>query len=171
MNVKNAQKGDKQAFMNLIDKYQDDIYRTALIYTKNQDDALDIAQETAFRAYSKINSLKNPQFFKTWLIKITMNAAIDLLRNKKKVTHIKPEYTDFISTEDGDIPLSMTLKEIVNKLNEREKSVVLLKYYFNHTFQEIATVMDVPIGTTKSILYRSLQKMRLEMKEDDIYEK
>jgi RNA polymerase sigma-70 factor, ECF subfamily len=166
--VKKAQSGDRQAFIKLIEEYQDDIYRTALIYTKNQDDALDIVQETAFRSFSKIKSLKSPQFLKTWLMKITINAAIDLLRDKKKVIHLKPEYTEYIGTEDGDIPLSITLKEVINKLDEREKCIILLKYYFNHTFKEISEIMDIPLGTIKSTLYRALQKMRLEMKEGDI---
>lgn len=89
--------------MKLIEEYQDDIYRTALFYTKDQDDALDIVQEAAFRSFSRIHTLKNPQFFKTWLMKITMHAATDLLRKKKKVVHLKPEYTEYIGAEEGEI--------------------------------------------------------------------
>lgn len=67
--------------------------------------------------------------------------------------------------------MSVTLKDVINNLDERERAIILWKYYSDYTFEEISTIMDIPLGTTKSILYRALTKMRLDMKEDDVCEK
>lgn len=168
--VKKARKGDKAAFMALIEAFEDDIYRTAYVYVKNENDALDVAQETAARAFSRISSLKEPEYFKTWLIKITINASIDLLRSKKKIVQLEPEYYESIEKQDENIPLSLTLRSLLEELTEREKGIILLKYYHGHTFTEISTIMEMPAGSIKSVLYRALHKMRYQMKEEDIYE-
>ena len=95
---------------------------------------------------------------------------IELVRKNKKVVQLKPEYEEFIGSEDEDIPLLITLQELLEQLNEDEKSVVILRFYENYTFKEIAELLDMPLGTAKSILYRALSKLRKEFKEADICE-
>lgn len=67
-----------------------------------------------------------------------------------------------ITEENENLPLALTLQDLIEKLLVEEKSVVLLRFYKNHTFKEIAEVMDIPLGTAKSILYRALRKLRTE---------
>jgi RNA polymerase sigma-70 factor (ECF subfamily) len=167
--VERAKKGDKRAYLKLFQNYEEDIYRVAYVYVKNQNNALDIVQDTACKSFSQIKNLKNPEYFKTWLIKITINAAVDFIRKEKKVIHLKPEHTELISTLDSDLSTKITLNDLMNKLNENEKSIVILKFYYNHTFNEIADLLELPIGTIKTILYRSLDKMRRGVKKEDIY--
>ncbi|MTI80848.1 MAG: sigma-70 family RNA polymerase sigma factor [Firmicutes bacterium] len=160
--VKKAQRGDDKAFLKLFQKYEEDIYRMAFVYVKNKDDALDVVQEVAYQSFKKIGTLRNPEFFKTWLLKITINYAINLINKNKKVVHLKPEYQDIIGAEGEDIPLNISLKDLIDDLKEEEKSVVLLRFYHNHTFKEIAELLNMPLGTAKSILYRALKKLRKE---------
>ncbi|GIN71888.1 DNA-directed RNA polymerase sigma-70 factor [Bacillus sp. J14TS2] len=167
--VKKAQKGDEKAYLTLFQHYQVDIYRIAYVYVKNQEDALDIVQETAYKSFSKIKTLKNPEYFKTWVIRIAMNTAISHLRKGKKIVHLNPEYADMFAADEKDVSLQMTLKDLIESLNENEKSVVLLKFYVEHTISEIADVLDMPLGTVKTILYRSLDKLRKQVKREDIY--
>lgn len=77
--MKKAQKGNDEAFLKLFQEYEKDIYRTAFVYVKNQEDALDIVQETAYRSFKSIKDLKEPKYFKTWLIRIAISCAIDIL--------------------------------------------------------------------------------------------
>lgn len=165
--VKKAQKGDDKAFLKLFQQYEKDIYRMAYVYVKNENDALDVVQEVAYKSFKKMNTLKYPEYFKTWLIKIAITCSIDSVRKKKKVVQLKPEFNEFIEAEDEDIPLSITLQELLNALNEEEKSIVLLKYYEGYSFQEIAELLDMPLGTAKSLLYRALGKLRKQLKEAD----
>jgi len=142
----------------------------AYVYVKNKDDALDVVQEVAYQSFKKINTLKTPEYFKTWLMKITMNCATNVVRKNKKVVHIKPEYEEFIGTENEDISLSISLKALIEALEEDEKSIVLLRFYQNYTFKEISEVLEIPLGTAKSVLYRAMDKLRKQFKEGDICE-
>lgn len=171
--VKKAQKGDDKAFAKLFQQYEVDIYRMAFVYVKNKEDALDVVQDVAYQSFKKIDTLKNPEYFKTWLMRMTINCAINVIRKNRKVVQLKPEYVDVVGVTDADedIPLSLSLQELLDALNEDEKSVVLLKFYHEYTFQEIAELLQMPLGTAKSITYRSLGKLRKELKGDDLIER
>lgn len=142
----------------------------AFTYVKNQNDALDVVQETAYRSFKKIDTLKNPEYFKTWLIKIAINCAIELVRKNKKVIELKPQYEEFIGFEDEDIPLTVTLQDLLEQLNEDEKSIIILRFYQEYSLKEIADLLNMPLGTTKSVLYRALIKLRKKFKEVQICE-
>lgn len=168
--VKRAKKGDKSAFLSLFQEYEKDIYRMAYLYVKNKHDALDVVQETAYRSFKKISTLKNPDVFKTWLIKIATSCAKDMLRKKKKVVHLNPEFTDIIDSSDKDLPLSLSLQNLLGTLNESEKNIILWKYYYGYTLQEISEIEGTPLGTVKSVLYRSLARLRKQIRRADMYE-
>ncbi|WP_214483186.1 sigma-70 family RNA polymerase sigma factor [Bacillus sp. SM2101] len=168
--IKKAQKRDDKAFLTLFEFYQEDIYRIAYVYVKNKNDALDVVQEVAYRSFKKIDTLKNPKYFKTWLIKIAINCAIDLARKNNKVIQLEPEHEEFIGSEDGDVSLSVTLEELLNQLNEDEKSIIILKFYQGYSLKEIADLLKIPLGTAKSVFYRALHKLRKEFKEAQICE-
>ena len=157
--------------MKLFQKYEEDIYRMAYLYVKNQDDALDVVQEVAYQSFKKLDTLNKPEYFKTWVIKITISCAINLIKKNKKVVQLKPEYEEIMGTEDEDIPLTLSLKNLIDDLEEGEKSAVLLRFYYNYTFKEIAELLDIPLGTAKSVLYRALKKLKNEyLKGDGVYE-
>jgi RNA polymerase sigma-70 factor, ECF subfamily len=142
----------------------------AFTYVKNQNDALDVVQETAYRSFKKIDTLKNPEYFKTWLINIAINCAIELVRKNKKVIELKPQYEEFIGFEDEDISLSITLQDLLDQLNEGEKSIIILRFYQEYSLKEISDLLNMPIGTTKSVLYRALIKLRKKFKGAQICE-
>jgi RNA polymerase sigma-70 factor, ECF subfamily len=167
--VKKAQRGNEKAFLTLFQEYEEEIYRIAYIYVKNQNDALDVVQETAYRSFKSINNLKEPKFFQTWLIKIAINCAMDILRKRQKVISFKPRLEELISEEaKEDIVLEITLRDLIQLLSEEEKSVIILRFYQDFTINEVAGTLDIPLGTAKTILYRSIKKLRHELKGDDV---
>ena len=170
--VKEAQQGNDNAFLKLFQEYENDIYRTAFVYVKNQEDALDVVQETAYRAFKSIKNLKEPKYLKTWIIKIAISCSIDLLRKQKKVVELKPEVEKELSSKDEkDLSLSMTLDDLIQLLNETEKKVIILRYYFDFTIKEVSETLNIPLGTAKTILYRGLNKLRKELNGDELYER
>jgi len=170
--VKEAQQGNDHAFLKLFQEYENDIYRTAFVYVKNQEDALDVVQETAYRAFKSIKNLKEPKYLKTWIIKIAISCSIDLLRKQKKVVELKPEVEKELSSKDEkDLSLSMTLDDLIQLLNETEKKVIILRYYFDFTIKEVSETLNIPLGTAKTILYRGLNKLRKELNGDELYER
>lgn len=154
----------------LFQQYQEDIYRISYAYVKNKNDALDVVQEVAYRSFKKIETLKNPEYFKTWLIKITITCSIDFIRKNKKVIQLDSVHEKFIGSVDEDASFLITLQDLLDQLNENEKSIIILKFYQGYSFKEIAELLKMPLGTTKSVLYRALNKLRKEFKEVDMCE-
>lgn len=167
--VKKAQKGNDKAYLMLFQQHEESIYRMAYVYVKNKDDALDIVQEVAYHSFKKISTLEKPAYFKTWLMKITINCALNVLNKNKKVIPLNQDYEVLAGAEDEDIVLSLSLSELMDSLHEDEKSVILLKYYEDRTLKEISEILDIPLGTAKSILYRGLEKLRKNFKEAGNY--
>lgn len=169
--VEKAQKGNDNAFLALFQKYEEDIYKIALVYVKNQNDALDVVQETAYRSFKTIKNLKEPKYFKTWLIKIAINSSLDFLRKQKKVIQLKPKLEENLSGDvNEDIDQEMTVRDLIECLSEEEKSVIILRFYEGMTFKEISETLDIPLGTAKTFLYRALDKLRNNLKGDGFYE-
>lgn len=168
--IRRAQKGDDQAFLELFQEYEKDIYRIAYVYVKNENDALDVIQEVAYRSFKNIATMKQPEFFKTWLIKIAITCSIDLVRKSKKIIQLNPKHEQHFDSKDEDVSLSITLRDLLERLNEEEKSIVILRFYEGYSFKEIAQLLDIPLGTSKTIFYRAIGKLRNEFKEADFCE-
>lgn len=167
--IKKAQKGNEKAFLKLFQMYEADIYRMAFVYLKNEEEALDIVQETAYKAFDKIESLKEPAYFKTWLIKIAISSSLNRLKRLEKIVPMQNEYINYMQFEQDDPTVKVLLQQILEELTSEEKGIVLLKYYEGYTFQEIADTLQIPLGTVKSILYRALKKLRVQVEEADFY--
>ena len=168
--IDKAKKGNKNAFIACTQPYEADIYRMAFVYMKNEHDALDVMQEAIIKAYESLDTLREPDYFKTWLIRIVINCCISKLKLAKKVVHIEPKQVDLWQVSDHDIPLKVTLETLINDLSLEEKNVVLLRFYQGYTFEDISDVLEIPLGTAKSLLYRALKKLRLQIEEVDFYE-
>ena len=131
--LKKAQRGDEKALEELFFMHEASLYRIAFLYVKNEEDALDVMQEVAYRTFKNIKSLKNIEYFKTWITKITMNCAIDYIRQKGKVLSLEREWIENIEqiseTQEKEIILRTTVEDLMNVLEVEEKSVIVLKYY------------------------------------------
>ncbi|WP_331000808.1 RNA polymerase sigma factor [Radiobacillus kanasensis] len=168
--LKKAKKGNDKAFLKLFQKYEKDIYRVAYVYVKNSNDALDVVQETAYKAFKNIHTLQEEKYTKSWLIKISIRNSIDLIRKNKNIVPLYRDSTDIPQKEDVDLTLSLSLQDLLHKLNETEKTIILFKYYGGYSFKEIAELENLPLGTVKSILYRALEKCRKQVRREDLYE-
>jgi RNA polymerase sigma-70 factor (ECF subfamily) len=162
-----AQQGDDDAFNHLIDEYKSLLYRTALAYVRNEDDAIEIVQTTVYKAYLSITRLKEPAYFKTWLTRILINCAVDYIRNKKRVIPFA-DISDSRTTSLQDGFENEELHDSIQKLDEKYKTVVILKYFHDLTHEQIAEILNCPVGTVKTRLHRALQTLRMDLKEECI---
>lgn len=167
--IQKAQRGNDKAFLKVFQYYEADLYRMAYVYVKNPDDALDVVQEVAYQAFKKIGTLREPKYVKTWLVKITMNCALNLMKQRQKVIQLKPDFDETVGVEEQDVALTLTLADVMETLCEEEHSIIVLKYYQDYTFQQISDLLELPIGTVKSTLYRAVEKLRNGLKEADYY--
>lgn len=165
--VKLAIKGNEKAFEYLMDINKEMLYRTAFAYVKNEQNALDILQETVYKAYISIDKLKEPKYFKTWLTKILINTAISFIKKNKKIVYITDDITNNSNYYESDIVNEkLDILSSIEKLDEKYKTIIILKYFQDLTLTEISEVLDCPIGTVKTYLNRALNKLRFFMNEE-----
>ncbi|MFS0781050.1 sigma-70 family RNA polymerase sigma factor [Bacillus sp. 1P06AnD] len=155
--AKRAVKGDQDAFLALLQLHKKTLYKTALAYLRNENEALEALQEVTYRAYIHISSLREPAFAKTWLLRIMMNYCHDHARNKKRVV-INEQLANSLA---GDVSYEhMELLDAMEALDKRSQEVLSLKYFQDLKIAEIARLLDRPEGTIKTWLNRALQSLR-----------
>lgn len=127
---------------------------------------MDIVQEAVYKAYVKKNNLKQPEYFMTWITRILINCAIDFLKKSKKITNFDENFNEADEnkvTPEEIIDLYSALKD----LDERSKTIVVLRYFEDMTLKDISNVLDLPLSTTKTILYRTLSELKIKLEEND----
>jgi len=163
--VHKARKGDAAAFEELIKFCQEKLYRIAYSYVNNRDDALDIVSESVYRAYVNLRTLKNPSYFNTWIIRIVINQSINFINKNRRVVlkediGLNTGSQDSIKTDE-----TIDLYAAMDKLDDNQKAVVILKYFEDLTITQVAEIMERPVGTVKTYLHGALKNLRLELKE------
>lgn len=149
----------------ILDSYES-MYRIAFTYVKNVDDTLDIVQDSAYKAIKYSESVKKEQYIETWIYKIVINTAIDFMkRNKREILTEIPEELGHPSTLDTYKDFDML--QALDILNEKERAVILLRFFEDKKLEDIALILNMNLNTTKSLLYRSLKKLKVELNERD----
>jgi RNA polymerase sigma-70 factor (TIGR02954 family) len=151
-----AKKGNAEAFTTLMSSQQERLYRIAYAYLHNEADALEAIQETTYRAFNKINKLKDPALFSTWIIRILLNYCSDERKRNQRFSSKEalPESSSLDHTEDFD------LTSALGELDSACKQVIILKYYEGFTLTEIGLILESPTGTIKTRLHRALEQLR-----------
>ena len=167
--VKKAIKGNDKAFIILMNQCKEQIYRTAFAYVKEEEMALDIVQEVVCRAYKSIENLKEPKFFNTWIMRIAINISTDFYNKKIKVVCMEQdELISKMEVKHDDNDVRLFLMESLDNLEEKYKKIIILKYFDDLTFKDIAEILSMPESTVKTNLYKGLSILRNDMKKEII---
>ncbi|WML37408.1 sigma-70 family RNA polymerase sigma factor [Clostridium sp. OS1-26] len=158
--IKLAKKGDKAAFVRIIEENKASMYRVAISILNNEQDVEDAFQNTIIKAYEGIGSLKKNQYFKTWLIRILINECNAILRSNKKIVHVE-EFDDKASNDFSNLELT----NAVNSLDEDLRVVTTLFYFEDIPQKDIANILSIPEGTVRSRLSRARNKLYEMLKE------
>ncbi|MBO5278653.1 MAG: RNA polymerase sigma factor [Lachnospiraceae bacterium] len=145
----------------LLDNYQK-YYRLAYSYVKNEADALDIVQESAYKAMKNCGGLKEEAFADTWIYRIVVNTALDFLRSSQRQAESVEEYLEEEqSVEEGyeKADIMATLSTLATK----DRSVLILRYFESFKLEQIAEMTGESLSTVKSRLYRAQEKLRLKL--------
>ena len=164
--VKRAIKVDRDSFEQLINIYFDRLYKEAYLRCKYEEDAKEIVQETIYKAYRNIKTLKEPQYFKTWISRILINVANDYLRNKGMVDLELDEtsYVKEVVIEDK-IEIKIDLYNAIDELEDKYKDAVILRYIDDLKIEDISKILDRPVNTIKTHLRKALKDMKKMLKE------
>lgn len=157
--VNRIKKGELEYLLTWVNDRKDKLYKISWSYVYSHDDIEDIFQNTIIKVYENINSLKEIRYFETWFIRILINECKQNLRNRKReVLQENIQYSDF-HTDDYNF-----FQEI-DSLDDKYKEVIILKYISGYSQDEISKILNIPIGTVKSRIYRGLRDLRILLKE------
>ncbi len=174
--IERARKGDRQAFAVLVERYQRRVIGIAMAVVHNQDDAMELAQETFIRAYEHLPKFESRSSFSTWLYRIAANLAIDWRRRQghhvvlhgeeaeAEIRKVASDTTDsFGAIARGE--LAESVKTALEGLTPEHRAVILLREVEGLSYDEIADVLNVPRGTVMSRLHYARNRIRAIIKD------
>lgn len=156
----------EKEFTTLILENKESFYRIAYSYVRNQQDALDIVQESIHKALIHINTLENQVSLKSWFYKIIVNNSLDFLRKHKRLTIVDDNVMEGLANGREDKYQNLDLQEAIDQLPDKYKTIIILRYFEDMKIEEIAKVIDENVNTIKTRLYRALKILRVELDED-----
>lgn len=142
------------------------LYRLAFTYVKNPDDAMDIVQESVYKAIANAAEVRRVDTIKGWLCRITVNTALDFLRRRAREVPAEqlPEEGREDTYQDTDVLRSLDI------LDKRERLVIVLRFFEDMKLQDIAGITGENLNTVKALLYRSLKKLKIHLTEGESLE-
>lgn len=155
--VKKVQKGDSEAFIQLIQQYELILYRTAKRLGLKDEDIADLLQETVMTAFEKINTLKKGQYFNTWICRILLNNCYRFMKKNKPLAAMDEAVLNNLSHEDF---LSMELDDALNSLDDNHRIALTLYYVNGFTTKEISEFLHESEGTIKSRISRAKKQLK-----------
>ncbi len=174
--VEAARTGDRQAFGQLVEAYQQRVYSLAFGIVRNREDAWDVAQEAFVKAYRSLDRFQGNSAFYTWLYRITYNLSIDHLRakNRREMVDISENRKmEKVLAESGQNrmdaqpekmadrkELSRVLKDAMAKLSDKHRAIIVLREVEGLAYEEMAEVLGISKGTVMSRLFHARQNLK-----------
>lgn len=166
-------KGRQAAYTELVKRHQDRLFNTVLRLLDNAEDAQDVVQEAFFSAYQSLGSFKGDALFFTWLYRIAVNAAISMKRRKKVWVSLDIGSQNELAMEPVDRSAECqpgdslerqeeeeVLQSALNRMSPEHRSVIVLKDIEDMRYEDIAEILQVPVGTVRSRLHRARLELR-----------
>ena len=177
--IQRALGGEQDAYQALLGRYQKTVFHIVIKIIRNSDDAQDLVQETFMRAFNTLESYRSEFRFSTWLCKIAANCSIDYLRKKK----IKAYSMDKpFQTKNGTVEVELedkganpeehllrkqkiiSIEEAIQSLPPKYKQVIVYRHHDDKSYEELARIMGIPIGTVKARIFRARELLKKKLK-------
>lgn len=176
------QQGDESAFNEIVRRHQGRVFGVAYRITTNREEALDVAQEVFVKVYRKVNTWRPRSGFLPWLMRMTVNQAIDATRRQKRHRHApldegyqRGSGTEPIEPSTDDTARDVRAQEILERvqgsmavLSPSQRAVFAMRHFEGMQLAEIAEAMGCTVGSVKVHLFRALKKLQQELR--DLYE-
>lgn len=180
--IQRARKGDQEAFAALVTEHQRYIYNLALRVLKNEEEALDLVQEAFVRAWTALPNFRGQSQFRTWLYRIVTNLCYNRLPNLRRSLHelgddVLAEIPETAAAFDNPAhglesrELRSYLHQAIDQLDENYRLLISLRYQNELSYEEIATLLNLPLGTVKTGLFRAKEQLRrtLEHHQESVW--
>jgi RNA polymerase sigma-70 factor (ECF subfamily) len=167
--IDRVRRGETRFFAELVGRYQDPVYGMARRFVRSAGDAEDLAQEAFLRAFRGLAAFKGDARFSTWLYRITWNLCADWLRRNRKPGRAPVTLERAGDMADGRIDLEggvlaaeerRKVRQALDGLDEKYRVVLILLYYQKLSYDQIASVLAVPMKTVETRLYRARKLLK-----------
>jgi RNA polymerase sigma-70 factor (ECF subfamily) len=178
--IKDCLEGNPAAFGELVRRYQDRVYNTAFRLLGNAEDAYDVVQDAFLNAYLSLGSFKGDSLFFTWLYRIAINTAITLKRKQRVVISLQGARGGDNGLDPADpsheaepgrgleqAEQEQRIQAALNRLSPEHRAVLILKDMEGQKYEEMAEILQVPIGTIRSRLHRARTELREVLEQDE----
>ena len=159
--------GDEAAFSTLVEKYRRQVYAVAWRYTRNHEESDDLSQETFVKAYQHLKGFRKESSFKTWLLRITTNLSLNLIKSGRISKDSGEEIDEGLTHQESGALHGMLsgereamLQRAIAQLPPKQKQTLLLKTFRDLTCQEVATIMNCSVGTVKANVFNALKRLK-----------
>ncbi len=168
--VRRGQAGDNDAFARLVERNQTGIYNLALRMTRDPEEAIDLTQETFLRAWRSLAGFRAEAKFSTWLYRIAYNVCLSR-RIVHRGTFADSSAAELVPMPEKEEPPAVVLRQerrervvaAMNKLSPAYRLVLDLYYWRDCTYDEIASILEMPMGTVKTHIFRAKAALRTEL--------
>ncbi|MEK4362624.1 sigma-70 family RNA polymerase sigma factor [Paenibacillus sp. FSL M8-0212] len=165
----NHRKTKEEQFSEKITEIQNKLYRLAYCYVKNEQEALDIVSEAVYKGYIAYGKMESMTYFDSWMSRIVINTAIDHIRRNQRVTYMEDHTQEFVAPERGaSVEEKMDLYDALDRLVPEDRAYIILKFFGNLRFREIAEVLSLSENTVKSKFYRIINKLKMDLIEGEV---
>jgi RNA polymerase sigma-70 factor (ECF subfamily) len=172
--VKRSQRGDTEAYEELVARHRDKVYARAFSMMRNEDDAFDLSQEAWIKGWQRLKQFQGDSSFATWMTRITINLCLDLMRKQKRQ---RAESIEQMSEETGGVERQMPvittnpteglerselrkrIDQAMTQLSEAHRTVLILHEFEELEYKAIAKVMKCSLGTVMSRLFYARRRM------------
>ena len=158
---------EKEFFCECIRQHEKSMYALAFSILKNENDAADIMQEAILKAYCNMDNLQDKKKFKSWILSIVHNTAIDFLRKHQETVDIEDQWVISAPEPPIDMAAKLTVWEAVQKLKLPYQTVVILFYYDNLPIQKISEITSTPAVTVRQQLFRARKMLAKLLNKED----
>lgn len=158
-----AVNGDMDSFIKLLDPIKENLYKVSFMYLQNENDTLDCVHEAIIKAIKSLKTLKNPQYFNAWMTRITINVCKDYIKKNSKITlvDIRDFESNLIIEDDKNSFEDDNIINSLDKLSEKERELIVMRYLDDKSLKDISGEINIPLGTVKSRLNRTLKKLKM----------
>lgn len=150
-----------EEFFDRIDVMRTKLYRIAYSYFNSESMAIDMVDEAVYKGYLKKRQLRKTEFMETWMVRILLNVCNNHYKRYSRVQGIEEMPEEATTAEYDSIPLKLAMQ----KLQEKYRKVVILKYFGGYGIKEIADMLEIPQGTVATRLRKALEILRIDLKD------
>lgn len=159
-----------QLIIQYINKNQEKLYRLVFSYIKDEEQSLDVIQNTILKALDNLEKLREEKYLETWIYRIAINESLKYLKKQKNepIFNIQDYEISSEEFENKDITDVMDLYKAIDSLKPKLKTVIILRFFEDKSLAEISKIINSNLSTVKTRLYKALKELKIKIGKDEL---